>query len=132
MERTIELTDLSSMLEVVERSAFNHFTLKALDTRISATRFRAAETEAGKEAHRSLDVVGVRAPRIGLFHSEASVGSHVEADTVIGRIATFRTTTSVKAGQAGTLAALLVRDGGFVEYGQSLARIELACPEGAA
>lgn len=126
MGHTVERADLILILETLESSTFTHFMVEAGGMRINARRFGSTDTATGKIAGSGAEAALVPAPRVGFFRLAIAPGSDVGADTVIGSIKAFRKTISVKAGHAGTITAVLVPDGAFVEYGQALARVKIA------
>ena len=77
------------------------------------------------------DAVSVIAPLVGIFYRAprpgappfVDVGSAVEADTIVGIIEVMKLMNTVRAEAVGTVSAILVEDGGVVEYGQPLMRI---------
>ena len=72
--------------------------------------------------------VEIRAPRLGLFRPAAAarVGAQVAADDELGTIDVLGSSTTVPAGSAGTVVEIGAGAGDLVEYGQVLARIEVA------
>jgi len=52
------------------------------------------------------------------------IGTNVRPDSIVGRIDALGRTSTVAAGLAGRMIAILVADGQTVEYGQPLATIE--------
>jgi acetyl-CoA carboxylase biotin carboxyl carrier protein len=50
------------------------------------------------------------------------VGSHVNADTIVGIIEVMKLMNAVRAGARGTVTQILGRDGALVEYGETLLR----------
>ena len=77
------------------------------------------------------DAVQVAAPRLGIFQAGrepgapafVQPGTRVAADTTVGIVRVLQEQTPVKAGVAGTVLDVLVGDGQFVEYGQTLLRV---------
>jgi acetyl-CoA carboxylase biotin carboxyl carrier protein len=77
------------------------------------------------------DAVNVSAPLLGTFYRApkpgaapyVEIGSHVEADTIIGIIEVMKLMNTVRAGVQGTVTLILGRDGELVEYGETLMRI---------
>jgi acetyl-CoA carboxylase biotin carboxyl carrier protein len=75
--------------------------------------------------------IDIPAPIIGTFYRASKpgappfveVGSRVEPDTVIGIVETMKLMNSVCAGAHGTIAAICVDNGAFVEQDQVLMRI---------
>jgi len=73
----------------------------------------------------------VRAPLLGTFYRApkpgappyVEVGARVDADTIIGIIEVMKLMTPLRAGVAGTVCEILVRDGALVEYGETLLRV---------
>jgi acetyl-CoA carboxylase biotin carboxyl carrier protein len=77
-------------------------------------------------------VRGVTAPLLGTFYRAPKpgeppfieIGSHVEADTIIGIIEVMKLMNTVRAGMRGTVVEILGRDGALVEYGETLLRVD--------
>ena len=73
-------------------------------------------------------LVAITAPVIGTFYEAAEpgvksfvdVGTLVEEDTTVGLIEVMKVFTTVKAGMRGRVERILVTNGQFVEFGQSL------------
>jgi len=76
--------------------------------------------------------VVVRSQAVGTFFRAAApgvapyveVGTDVRPDSIIGRIEALGRTSTIPAGLAGRIIAVLVTDGQTVEYAQPLATIE--------
>lgn len=75
----------------------------------------------------------LRAPMVGFFQhldgadgTALKIGSQVRATDAIGMIRAQQFSEPMLAATSGELVALLVEDGGFVEYGQIVARVKLA------
>jgi acetyl-CoA carboxylase biotin carboxyl carrier protein len=75
--------------------------------------------------------IDIPAPIIGTFYRASKpgappfvdLGSHVAPDTVIGIVETMKLMNSVCAGAHGTIAAICVDNGAFVEQDQVLMRV---------
>jgi acetyl-CoA carboxylase biotin carboxyl carrier protein len=73
----------------------------------------------------------VRAPLLGTFYRAprpgappfVEVGSHVEADTVVGIIETMKLMNSVCAGVRGTVAEILIADAQFAAQDSAVMRV---------
>ncbi|HEY4851704.1 MAG TPA: biotin/lipoyl-containing protein [Streptosporangiaceae bacterium] len=73
----------------------------------------------------------VRAPLLGTFYRAprpgappfVDVGSHVEADTVVGIIETMKLMNSVCAGVRGTITEILIADAQFAQQDSALMRV---------
>jgi acetyl-CoA carboxylase biotin carboxyl carrier protein len=73
----------------------------------------------------------VPSPLLGFFYRApkpgeppfVEVGSHVEADTVIGIIEVMKLMNTVQAGVKGEVVEILTEDGAAVEYGEILLRV---------
>lgn len=76
----------------------------------------------------------VPAPLLGTFYRApkpgappfVEVGSSVAPDTIIGIIEVMKLMNTVRAGLAGTVAAIPARDGTLVEYGEALVHVKPA------
>ena len=73
-------------------------------------------------------VVPIAAPMVGTFYTTTEpgappyveAGAQVEEDTTVGLIEVMKVFTAVKSGVCGSIAEILVQNGQFVEYGQTL------------
>lgn len=80
----------------------------------------------------------VRAPVLGAFYRRsalagpplAEVGDRIAVGQPLGVVEVMKTYHEVAAPRAGTVAAFLVEDGQFVEYGQPVARLALDGDDG--
>ncbi|MBZ0140258.1 MAG: hypothetical protein K8H87_10865 [Pseudorhodoplanes sp.] len=130
MVQVIRQTDIADMLTAFEASRFQRFTLRIGTTQISARRKPAAMPPARSDTATE-ETVTVVAPLLGTFQSGDELrakplvapGDRIENDTVIGTIRVRRTVTPVFAGRRGTVVAVLVKDGTFVEHGQALLEV---------
>ncbi|HVS76358.1 MAG TPA: biotin/lipoyl-containing protein [Steroidobacteraceae bacterium] len=74
----------------------------------------------------------VTAPMLGTFYRApkpgappfVEIGSDVVEDTIIGIIEVMKLMNTVRAGARGRVLEILAQDGGMVEYGQPLLRLE--------
>lgn len=79
------------------------------------------------------DLVDVVSPMVGIFYSArdpesppfVEVGSWVEEETTVGLIEAMKVFTSVPARVCGTVVDIGVENGGFVEYGAAIMKVEL-------
>jgi len=77
------------------------------------------------------NLIDVTAPLLGTFYASpqpgappfVTVGSAVDADTVIGIVEVMKLMNSVCAGARGVVTEFVARDGGLVEFGEVLLRI---------
>lgn len=89
-------------------------------------------------AERSSDLVDVNARMIGIFYGAPEpgadpyikVGSTVGKDTTVGLVEAMKLFTAVEAGIEGTVEEILVANGDYVEYGQTLVRVRPADSQG--
>jgi acetyl-CoA carboxylase biotin carboxyl carrier protein len=73
----------------------------------------------------------IESPMVGTYFSSSapdvppfvSVGSVVHAETIVCIIEAMKVFTDIPAGVSGTIAAILVKNGQAVEYGQPLFRL---------
>lgn len=92
----------------------------------------AAEREASASSEIPAGHVAVRAPTVGTFYRAASpgarpyaeVGDHVGADDTVCVFEVMKLFSSLKAGAAGTVAAILVANETLVEQDQPLVLIK--------
>jgi acetyl-CoA carboxylase biotin carboxyl carrier protein len=77
------------------------------------------------------NTVDISAPLLGTFYRApkpgaapfVEVGSPVEEGTIVGIIEVMKLMNTVRAGVRGKVIQILGRDGGLVEYGETLMRI---------
>jgi acetyl-CoA carboxylase biotin carboxyl carrier protein len=106
-------------------------TREAASPSVPEPRARSSASESTTPAPGTIDIP---APIIGTFYRASKpgappfveVGSRVEPDTVIGIVETMKLMSSVCAGAHGTIAAICVDNGAFVEQNQVLMRIDPA------
>jgi len=75
--------------------------------------------------------VVIESPMVGTYYSSSapdapafvSVGAVVHADTIVCIIEAMKVFTDIPAGVSGTIAAILVKSGQAVEFGQPLFRV---------
>jgi biotin carboxyl carrier protein len=79
--------------------------------------------------------VAVRSPNVGVFSSAVphiarvlEVGDGVVAASILGSVQTLDERNSICAGLNGTVEAVFVKDGDFVEFGQRLFSISPSLP----
>jgi acetyl-CoA carboxylase biotin carboxyl carrier protein len=73
----------------------------------------------------------IKSPMVGTFYSAGNpesppfvkVGDHVGPETVVCIIEAMKVFTDIPAGVSGTIAAILVKNGQAVEFGQPLFRL---------
>jgi acetyl-CoA carboxylase biotin carboxyl carrier protein len=135
---TLNLTqeDILDILQVFGRSEFGHLELVAGSVRIVVNR---ALPSAASSVDSVPDTVEIVAPLLGMFQAGPEPGApafvcpgtRVEAGTTVGIIRVLQDVTTVPAGLRGTVADVLVQDGQFVEFGQTLLRLrtELAAAD---
>ena len=113
--------------------AFEHSGFARLELSVGSV--RVAVNQAPAAAVRSVDllpgIAQVVAPLLGMFQAGPEPGApafvqrgiRVEADTTVGLIRVVQNLKVVKAGLRGTVVDVLVQDGQFVEFGQTLLRV---------
>jgi len=75
--------------------------------------------------------IGIESPMVGTYYASSapdspafvSVGSVVHPDTIVCIIEAMKVFTDIPAGVSGTIAAILVKNGQAVEFGQPLFRV---------
>ena len=90
-----------------------------------------APADSGAPDRQADGLTEVRAPLLGTFYRASgpgeepfvAVGSHVEADTVVGIIETMKLMNSVCAGVRGTVAEILIANAQFAAQDTPLMRI---------
>lgn len=142
MVQVIGQTDIAAMLAAFERSDFERLTIQVGSMHVTANRaFSEVDATAptAAPANAGEETVAIVAPMLGIFQAGLQAnakplvrpGDTIGEDTVIGTIRVRRKFNPVRAGRHGTVAAVLVRDGDFVEYGQALLevdRVDVAAP----
>ncbi len=127
MTPSLTQDDIMDILAAFGGSGFAHLELTVGSIRVSANRTASAAPCVDLPA----DSEEVVAPLLGMFQAGPEPGapafvkrgSMVQADTTIGFIRVMHDLTPVKAGLRGTVMDVLVQDGQFVEFGQSLLRV---------
>jgi acetyl-CoA carboxylase biotin carboxyl carrier protein len=122
--------DLVDILQIFRSSPFARLELALGPVRLAVNRAQATVARPVDPLPLP-DAVQVAAPRLGIFQAGresgapafVQPGTRVEADTTVGIIRVLQDQTVVKAGVAGTVVDVLVGDGEFVEYGQTLLRV---------
>ncbi len=140
MELTEE--DVLEILKLFEQSKFDFLQLQEGEHKITVSKggfvptgaetapVRAAAPVAPALQAAAIDpgLVPVTAPMVGMFYSAASpsdppyveVGTQVEASATVGLIELMKVFTSIKTEMAGVIEKILVTNGQFVEFGQTL------------
>ncbi len=116
--------DVSDILQIFGQSNFARLELALGPVRIAVNRAQPTGLAAADR-----DIV---APRLGRFQAAPEpgappfvrVGTKVQPGTTIGIIRVMEKATAVPAGLCGTVLELAVREGDFVEYGQTLVRVK--------
>lgn len=125
--------DTTRIVEAFRRSDFGHIELKCGSTTLLLSRPVASPaTDNGFDVSddEAFDTVG--APTVGFFHDlvrpdvPVEPGCSVDDQTPLGVVKTLSGEVKVRAGRSGRIAEKLVKDGGFVEYGQTLYSIRRA------
>lgn len=89
---------------------------------------------ASAPAEPAVKTVVIESPMVGTYYSSSSpdvppfvsVGSPIQADTVVCIIEAMKVFTDIPAGLSGAIAEILVKNGQAVEYGQPLFRVRPA------
>ncbi|HWD22383.1 MAG TPA: biotin/lipoyl-containing protein [Burkholderiales bacterium] len=123
--------DLVDILQIFGSSPFARLELALGPVRLAVNRAAPATVARSVDPPPIPDAAQVAAPRLGIFHAGresgapafVQPGTRVDADTTVGIIRVLQEQTLVKAGVAGTVVDVLVGDGEFVEYGQTLLRV---------
>lgn len=92
----------------------------------------AATDAAADAAAEDVEVVHITSPMVGIFYmapspeakAYVSVGSEVNADSVVCIIEAMKVMNELKAGTSGIIREILVENGTPVEFGQPLYRID--------
>jgi biotin carboxyl carrier protein len=128
MVQPVTQDDIFDILDIFSHSASTHLDLTVGSTRVVANR-QAAPAISAIDLPRS--TAHVVAPILGVFQAApeqgapafVEPGSQVETDTTIGLIRVMQNRTAVKAGLCGKVMDIAVTDGQFVEFGQTLLRV---------
>ncbi len=89
-----------------------------------------------KEGPAEDGAVEIVTPMMGRFYAKpepgadpfVTVGSEVDADTVVGLVEVMKVFTAVRAGVAGVITEICVEDAALVEYGHVLFRVRPLAP----
>jgi acetyl-CoA carboxylase biotin carboxyl carrier protein len=90
-----------------------------------------AQTKSAAEGSTETKTVVIDSPMVGTYFASSapedppfvSVGSAVRPDTIVCIIEAMKVFTDIPAGVSGTIAAVLVKNGQAVEFGQPLFRV---------
>ena len=143
--------DIAEITRLLDESRFSQLKLEVGDFKLRISRggaarpLRDSEPQARQEAvppppaptavvqsgGPAAGEADVKAPLLGNFYQAprpgdppfVKPGDRIEPDTVIGIIEVMKLMNSVRAGIAGTVVALLAKDGSAVEEGQPLIRV---------
>lgn len=114
--------DLRRLIDV-----FRETGRRSLDLRVGETRLKlgAPGAVAAEVAAPAGPAVSVASPGVGHFQAaqDWAPGAQVSADTVLGRVRSVWKVKNVVAGTAGAISRQIVRDGAFVEYGETIFEI---------
>lgn len=119
-------TDIKRLLEAFRNSSFGRLDLECGAIRLSACRPDRDEQSAVVASETAVDFAS---PSVGFFHDPNSSdkvmgeGRSVSEKTALGIIRRVGSEKEMHAGISGMIAEKLVKDGDFVEYGQTLFRI---------
>jgi acetyl-CoA carboxylase biotin carboxyl carrier protein len=142
---TLTSKDVAEITRLLEESTFTELHLEIDGLKISLRRGAPSSsgpsTTAASEVRPATPAAApaapdpngheVSAPLLGTFYRApkpgaapfVEVGSHVNADTIVGIIEVMKLMNAVRAGARGTVTQILGRDGALVEYGEILLRI---------
>ena len=147
--------DVAEILELLEQSSFDEFSLEVEGLKLSVRRGAAADAEAPTLAAakpavdvqkqavaaeapitptRDPNIQEVTAPLLGTFYRApkpgaapfVELGSMVEADTIVGILEVMKLMNTVRAGVSGRVSEIGARDGALVEFGEILMRVQRA------
>lgn len=130
MPQQLIQADVTDILSAFERSDFARLRLFAGPLRVEIDR---TPEDGGQTADALEGAVAVSSPLLGVFEAASEPvqrGVEVQQDTMVGFIRVMEKRTAVRAGLRGQVAAVSVRDGDFVEYGQTLLHVYPAEGEG--
>lgn len=130
MARPLTQNDVTAILAILDRSSFERFDLTFGSVRIAASRFAPQSPLQNEEP---IAAAVITAPLLGVFRTAGAgtrsapigPGMRIEDGTAVGTIHVLHEGTAVNARLTGTIDAVLVEDGDFVEYGQPLFQVRL-------
>ena len=78
-------------------------------------------------------LVPIKSLSVGIFHNQPNltVGTSVQKGDKVGAIVALGISNDVVASASGVVAEVLVEDGGVVEYGQPIAKVDTSSDGGA-
>jgi acetyl-CoA carboxylase biotin carboxyl carrier protein len=144
-----DLRQISEIIEVLNRSEFDHLELEVGDIKLTLGK-SAASTDAPVVASVATpatpppappapavakvpvaDTAVIAAPLLGRFYSQpepgappfVTVGAEVTAGTTVALIEVMKTFNAVQAGIAGIITEVCAQDAQLVEHGQPLYRV---------
>jgi acetyl-CoA carboxylase biotin carboxyl carrier protein len=142
-----DLRQISEIIEVLNRSEFDHLELEVGDIKLTLGRSAAATgapvvaavatpatpSSAPPAAAKVpvADTAVIAAPVLGRFYSQpepgappfVTVGAEVTAGTTVALIEVMKTFNAVQAGIAGIITEVCAQDAQLVEHGQPLYRV---------
>lgn len=144
----ININDIEKIMQIADKFDFSHFELHQDDRKIVIEKNRLSETainepskveakvfESKEETalnEENVEKEYIKASFAGTFYSRkekdgptfVNLYDDVKNDTVVGLLEVMKLFNDVEAGAQGTIVAILVKDGDFVEYGQLLFEIK--------
>jgi acetyl-CoA carboxylase biotin carboxyl carrier protein len=143
---TLTAKDVAEIMRILEESSFEELSLEMDGFKLRLQRGSRAQQAldpppAPNPPPASLDptpepppqsgLLEVPAPLVGIFYLAprpgeppfVTLGSRVEAETVVGIIEVMKLMNTVRSGVKGEVAEILVNSGAAVEFGQTLMRV---------
>lgn len=122
--RALSETDVLAILDAFDGSGFTSLALRFDATRVAASK-TPVHTEAAPASGE--DVSDIPSPSVGTFRLAGDgpgPGNRVDEGCVLGSLRLLTTEVEVRSERSGTLTAVLVDNGAFVEYGQPLVQLQ--------
>ncbi|SDF94682.1 biotin carboxyl carrier protein [Selenomonas sp. WCT3] len=136
----ISIEEIKDLMKTLDASSLQRLEIKNGDCSLTIEKgsdgkamVAAPPAQRWKQEIRSGAMVEIKAPMVGTFYAAADpeaepfveVGSAVNPDTVVCVLEAMKLFTEVTADCGGEIAEILVKNGDFVEYGQSLFRVKV-------
>ena len=126
--RALSEADVLAVLNAFEGSDFATLTLRFDATRVAACKASARTEPSPTNDGPASDgnIVDLPSPSVGTFMLASDgprPGDRIEEDCVLASIRLLTTEVEVRSEVGGTVAAHLVENGAFVEYGQPLVQL---------
>src|SRR6266571_1141483 len=124
--------DVLHILKLIDESKFDYFQLEVGELKITVSKGDpipiAGAAQTAKPVTVPEGMLSITAPLLGTFYVApepgappfVKIGQQITEDTTVGLIEVMKVFSSVRATVKGTIVELVVQNGQFVEFGQTL------------